>query len=93
MGDEERSDQRLGALSGLRTLIHLGANSDQLEQLDLQAEVLGLDDIFALQVADDKNRLDQAGHARRVCRERARLRNLGSSVSLPHGWEDLPAFG
>ena len=28
--------------------------------------------------------------ARAACQEKARLRNLGGSSSLAHGWEDLP---
>jgi hypothetical protein len=27
-----------------------------------------------------------------MCVERARLRALGGSLQLPHGWEDLGAF-
>jgi hypothetical protein len=82
-------------LPAVKSVAHLGAAKDELATLQTPAgiEVLGLDDIFELQASQDEVRQSQIKRARRVCRERARLRGMGPSICLPHGWEDLAAFG
>jgi hypothetical protein len=89
------ADECLMNLPTVESVAHLGASQDELASLQMPAgvDVLGLDDIFALQASQDKVRQGQIKRARRVCRERARLRGMGSSICLPHGWEDLAAFG
>lgn len=51
-----------------------------------------LDDIYALHHQADDRRQRQLALAHQACAERALHRALGSSLSHPHGWEDLPAF-
>lgn len=92
---DREADQQLLNLPGLTSFIHLGASADELASLCVPQQVYAasLNDIFSLQVIHDQVRLRQVAKARRACRERAQLRNLGSSVCLPHGWEYLAAFG
>lgn len=89
------ADQRMARLPALRSFVHLGASRDDLAALSFPKHIntVGLDDIFALQAAQDELRTAQVARARQACRERAILRCLGTSVTLPHGWEDLAAFG
>jgi hypothetical protein len=89
------ADQRLARLPALRNFVHLGASQQDLAALSFtnNLNAVGLDDIFALQATQDELRTAQVARARRACKERATLRNLGASVTLPHGWEDLAAFG
>ena len=89
------TDQRLARLPALRNFVHLGASGENLAALSFakQIKAIGLDDIFALQAAQDELRKAQVARARQACRERAILRCLGTSITLPHGWEDLAAFG
>jgi hypothetical protein len=89
------ADQRLARLPMLRNFVHLGASQQDLAALSFtnNPDALGLDDIFALQATQDELRKAQVTRARRACKERAILRSLGASVTLPHGWEDLAAFG
>lgn len=51
-----------------------------------------LDDLFELQRAQGEIRTVQTQRAFKACEERAKLRALGNSVSIPHGWEDLAVF-
>jgi hypothetical protein len=88
-------DQQLLNLVGLKIFVHMGASANDIASLHIPQHVnaASLTDIFTLQVAQDELRLGQVEQARQTCRERATLRNLGPSVCLPHGWEDLAAFG
>jgi hypothetical protein len=75
-----------------RTLLHLGAQKNQSGPwLSLEGASY-LDDIFELQKAQGEVRSLQIGLALRACDERAKLRALGNSVSIHHGWEDLAVF-
>ncbi|MCP4002354.1 MAG: hypothetical protein GY727_15725 [Gammaproteobacteria bacterium] len=87
-------DQQILDIPSLTGFIHLGASTDDLNSLCVPPQLFtaSLSDIFSLQTTHDEIRLNQVARARRVCRERAQLRNLGPSVCLPHGWEDLAAF-
>ncbi len=89
------TDQRLARLPALRSFVHLGASRENLAALSFAKHIntIGLDDIFALQAAQDELRKIRVTRARQACRERAILRGLGASITLPHGWEDLAAFG
>ena len=55
-------------------------------------ELRGIFDITELCDALGVSRSEQVTQARRACAERAKLRALGSSLSIAHGWEDLAAF-
>lgn len=78
------------------SLIHLGCrkgspghslwNSAQADSF------FTLDDLFELEKSQNAMRTLQIDRARRACTERAQLRELGSSITIPHGWEDLVAF-
>jgi hypothetical protein len=88
------ADQQVLNLPGLTSFIHLGASADEMSSVStpLSVSASSLNDVFALQEIYDEVRMSRVTRARRACRDRAQLRNLGPSVSLPHGWEDLAAF-
>jgi len=92
---ELAADQALMDLPIVRQIVHLGASNDELTGLNCPAgvKVSGLDDIFAWQTASNEVRQAKLARAGKACRERAKLRHLGTSVTLPHGWEDLAVFG
>lgn len=75
-----------------RTLLHLGAQKAQSGPWQQLSGASYLDDIFELQKAQGEVRSLQIGLALRACDERAKLRALGNSVSIHHGWEDLAVF-
>ncbi len=75
-----------------RTLLHLGAQEAQSGPWQNLQGASYLDDIFELQKAQGEVRSLQIGLALRACDERAKLRALGNSVSIHHGWEDLAVF-
>jgi hypothetical protein len=75
-----------------RTLLHLGAQKSQSGPWQSLEGASYLDDIFELQKAQGEVRSLQIGLALRACDERAKLRALGNSVSIHHGWEDLAVF-
>lgn len=73
-------------------LLHLGILTSEGSAWGPVAGLTTLNDLFALQTANQDRRQLQFKRARRACRERARLRNLGGPVNLAHGWEDLSLF-
>lgn len=75
-----------------RTILHLGAQKTQSGPWQSLSGASYLDDIFELQKAQGEVRSLQIGLALRACDERAKLRALGNSVSIHHGWEDLAVF-
>jgi hypothetical protein len=75
-----------------RTILHLGAQKNQSGPWQSLEGASYLDDIFELQKAQGEVRSLQIGLALRACDERAKLRALGNSVSIHHGWEDLAVF-
>lgn len=81
-----------GAAKRNRTLLHLGAQKAQSGPWQSLSGASYLDDIFELQKAQGEVRSLQIGLALRACDERAKLRALGNSVSIHHGWEDLAVF-
>ncbi|MGK5089310.1 hypothetical protein WDW86_17300, partial [Bdellovibrionota bacterium FG-2] len=77
--------------------LHLGGTQEQFSQEiagqnSSERVFVALDDVFALQKSQSYVRSLQICRARSACQERAILRALGSSISIPHGWEDLAAF-
>lgn len=74
------------------SVLHLGGRKAELPEWSDLPSLFALDDLFSLQKSLGSIRsmiLAQASHA---CEERAQLRALGQSISIPHGWEDLACF-
>lgn len=94
--DEERDVQRLawfkkGGLEN-RSIVHLGGMKKSCGLWNSLPQFYCLDDVFALQNSLGNVRSVQITQAERACEERAKLRALGVSLSIPHGWEDLACF-
>ncbi len=83
---------RLGWARSAAVIVHLGGSRTQAGAWNSLPQFRCLDDLFALQHRADAHRDRQLALAALACAERARHRNLGSSLSHPHGWEDLPQF-
>lgn len=75
-----------------RRLLHLGLLDPTGTPWQNAFGLSSLRDLFALQTAHNQLRTQQLGRARAACREKSRLRSLGGSTSLAHGWEDLSLF-
>jgi hypothetical protein len=89
--DARRDDERAEWARG-RKVLHLGCLR---ADAGAWAQVPGatfLDDLFLLQKSQGEARSIQLAAAARSCDERAKLRGLGTSVSIAHGWEDLAVF-
>jgi glutamyl-tRNA reductase len=93
--DEARDPERI-ALRRARgndgVVIHLGGQRAQSGEWSTVGEFHALDDLFALERAQGNVRMTQISQAARACEEKAKLRSLGASITLPHGWEDLAVF-
>jgi hypothetical protein len=87
--DSERAAWRLGCEG---PVIHLGGSREEAGVWNRLPTFEALDDLFALQKSQGDVRMTQVAQAARACDEKAKLRALGSSVTLPHGWEDLAVF-
>jgi hypothetical protein len=77
-----------------RTVIHLGGHRQdcQVWADALSDRFFALDDLFSMQNSLGSVRSAQITQAIRACQERAQLRAMGGSLSIPHGWEDLACF-
>jgi hypothetical protein len=75
-------------------IYHLGAERSELLHWDREFgnRLFALDDLYAEIEKSQANREQSIQRARNACWERAKLRTLGGSLSIPHGWEDLAAF-
>ena len=73
-------------------VIHLGGPSAQNTTWADYPSFFSLQDLYALEERLRSVRSLQWARAERACKERAQLRGLGPSLSLPHGWEDLGGF-
>jgi hypothetical protein len=73
-------------------VLHLGAEAHDLPEWGTLPQFSGLDELFRLQKLCNEARATQIFRAQKACEEKAILRNLGTSVSIPHGWEDLALF-
>jgi hypothetical protein len=76
-----------------RLIIHLGGIKEQCELWKAIPQFRCLSDLFDLQNVQGNVRSVQITQAERACEDRAKLRALGVSLSIPHGWEDLASFG
>jgi hypothetical protein len=85
---------REGAAAGYAkgSVIHLGGLGQACGEWSTLNEFHPLDDLFSLQKEQNEARASQFARALRTCEEKARLRGLGGSLTLPHGWEDLAVF-
>lgn len=92
--DLQRMDwYRQGMIEGSRrSVIHVGVHRREAGAWNSLPGFACLDDLFALQNSLGNIRSVQIAHAERACWERAQLRSLGASLSIPHGWEDLGCF-
>jgi hypothetical protein len=75
-----------------RPVIHLGALAEHAGHWHSLPCFYSLTDVFALESSQGRLRSTQIARARKACDEKAKLRLLGGSASLPHGWEDLAIF-
>lgn len=91
--DRERLHWLAGSLHAqLIPVIHLGVHRHQAQIWGRLPQLLCLDDLYSLQARANEQRRRQLLLAFEACMERARHRALGTSLSHPHGWEDLPSF-
>jgi hypothetical protein len=90
--DQRRIQWFLANPSPNRTIIHLGGMKEQAGLWQSVPQFYCLSDLFALNGSLSKVRSVQVTQAERACEERAKLRALGVSLSIPHGWEDLACF-
>jgi glutamyl-tRNA reductase len=91
--DETADASRIEARKGRDgTVVHLGGMAEQAGEWNQLSSFHSLDDLFALQKSQGEARMIQVMQANRACQEKAKLRSLGASVTIPHGWEDLAVF-
>jgi len=94
--DPDHDYQRIQAWTRRRVpdgrLLHLGILEADGSSWASVAGITTLNQLFALQTANQDRRHLRFERARRACGERARLRDLGGPVNLAHGWEDLSLF-
>lgn len=89
--DENRMRLASGKV-GPAPVLHLGGLRAEAGAWAGIPGVSFLDALFALDKRQGDLRKMKTERAFRACAERAKLRKLGSSVSIPHGWEDLALF-
>ncbi|MBI2605541.1 MAG: hypothetical protein HYW49_05605 [Deltaproteobacteria bacterium] len=80
------------AAPGARSVIHLGGFRAECAKWQALEGFFCLEDIFEMQKRQDNVRQLQISRARNACEERAKLRALGGSLHVAHGWEDLAYF-
>jgi hypothetical protein len=94
--DPERDAARIAAWRAQARpnaqIAHLGLLSAKNTVWEQLPELLTLESLIACDRAHVQLRSERVLLARRFCAERARLRDLGRSVSIAHGWEDLALF-
>ena len=91
--DETKDPQRIAWREGCEgPVIHLGGTRENAGAWCGLPGFEALDDLFELQKAQGDVRMTQVRLAARACDEKSKLRTLGVSVTLPHGWEDLAIF-
>jgi glutamyl-tRNA reductase len=90
--DSERVRWFLEGGASHRSLIHLGLRNGEGTAWKQIPNLACLDDLFALQGSLGNVRSVQTAQAEKACEERAKLRALGASLSISHGWEDLACF-
>lgn len=94
---QERKRSKLwhaGSLGGRKkgAIVHLGGYRYQCEGWDETPGFYSLENLFELQKSQNDVRSIKIARSMRACEERAKLRGLGTCLTIPHGWEDLAMF-
>lgn len=74
------------------SVVHLSGPRSQAGEWNSLSNFYCLDDLFALQESQGESKMTQIRQAKKACADRAKLRALGTSLSIAHGWEYLAAF-
>lgn len=74
------------------SVVHLGGMQKDCAAWQVIPDFYALDDVFRLEKSQSEIRTAQVARAVKACEERAKLRGLSPSISVPHGWEDLAVF-
>ena len=94
--DSERDELRVAAwrqnVWPNGQLVHLGLLCAKSTVWESLGDLMTLESLHACDLIQIRLRSERLALARRFCAERARLRHLGRSVSIAHGWEDLALF-
>ncbi|MCM2323251.1 MAG: hypothetical protein NDJ90_08305 [Oligoflexia bacterium] len=90
--DSTEDSERISRLRGDALVIHLGGMRHQAGEWTEVPGFRCLDDVFGLQKSQNSVRSLRCAHAIKACEDRAKLRSLGASLAIPHGWEDLAVF-
>ncbi|MEK6578424.1 MAG: hypothetical protein AABZ55_04290 [Bdellovibrionota bacterium] len=96
--DQARDEMRISSLLKnikFKTIpvIHLGVDRRASKKWSVIPGFRCLSDVFNLEKSRGDVRSVLLKKAALACEERAKLRALGGSLSISHGWEDLAAFG
>jgi hypothetical protein len=75
-----------------RSIVHLGGRKGDCGLWNSLPLFHSLDELFELEKSAGNVRSVQISKAMRACEEKAKLRSLGVSLSICHGWEDLASF-
>lgn len=96
-GDEVRDELRVAAWelnsNSERIALHLGCERERSGVWAEAQKTEFLNDVFEFQKAQGEVRSLKIAQALKACEERAKLRSLGPSMGVYHGWEDLAVFG
>jgi len=90
--DRERDEKRRAEWLSGTPVLHLGTLRSEAQDWSKYPNFYALDDLFEIQRQAEGVRGDRFTRALRACDERARLRAMGGSISIAHGWEDLAVF-
>ncbi|MBI2712264.1 MAG: hypothetical protein HYX41_05320 [Bdellovibrio sp.] len=90
--DQKRISWFLEGGNASRRVIHLGGLRRECGEWAYLSRFFALDDLFTFQNSLGNHRKIQVSQAEKACEQRAKLRALGNSLSIPHGWEDLACF-
>jgi|GEM_PF-325992 len=90
--DIARDELRRAHCPASTPIVHLGTLRAEAPEWRRLPNFYALDDLFEIQRQAEGVRGDRFTRALQACEERARLRAMGGSLSISHGWEDLAAF-
>ncbi len=90
--DAARDELRRAHCPESTPIVHLGTLRAEAPAWRELPNFFALDDLFEIQRQAEGVRGDRFTRALQACEERARLRAMGGSLSISHGWEDLAAF-
>jgi hypothetical protein len=75
-----------------RPVVHMGGLKQYCGEWVTLPCFSSLTEVFELENNQSQIRQAQLARAGKACLEKAKLRALGGSTSIPHGWEDLAIF-